>query len=134
KVWRRYPAIPEINGGGMGHRIGIRFRDDQPATRPAPHVRNIVMLEQPDGLAERSAAHIVFGQQIGLGTDDFPHRPVHLDDLHLLLLGGRSPKFLGVPAARRRGRPRCPDLVDFADFSLMSPFPYPANTGSSSRS
>ena len=89
----------------VGHHLDCgrhgRRPDDEAAPRPPPHACHLVVLQQPDRLAQHSAAHAVPGGEVRLGPEHLTGGPAAVDDLRLDLPGDRGTELLTL----HRGEP-----------------------------
>ena len=73
----------EVHGHGFGDHRGVGRGDHQAATGPPLHGAELVVLDQPDRLAEHRPADLVALQQVGLGPDDRADRGAGGEDVRL---------------------------------------------------
>ena len=69
------PPVLQVQRNGVDAGVGLRFGDDQPATRAAAHPRDSVVLEQPNRFAQNRSADVVAVEQVGLGAEHRADRP-----------------------------------------------------------
>jgi hypothetical protein len=68
QVGQPHPAPGQINSSHFTDRGSARLEHEKPAARPAPHPCDLMMLKQPDRLAEHGAAYSFPRDQLGLGA------------------------------------------------------------------
>ena len=73
----------EVHGHGLGDHRGVGRGDHQAPARSPLHRAELVVLDQPDRLAEHRPADLVALQQVGLGPDDGAHRRARGEDVRL---------------------------------------------------
>ena len=77
----------EVERQGTGRGLGVRFDDHEPATRPATHFGDAVMIDDADALTKHRSADAVALDQVGFRPEYGTDRPPVGDDLLFDLLG-----------------------------------------------
>jgi hypothetical protein len=94
---RPNPAPGQINRCDVGDCAGAGLKDEKAAAWPAPHPRDLVMLEQPNSLAEHGPADTLLLDQFPLGADQCARAHASADDV----LGDPPRHGLGTLAVAR---------------------------------
>jgi hypothetical protein len=73
----------EIDDDGAGRGTGIGLTDEQATVRSASHPGDLVMLDQPDGLAQHRSTHLIPLLQNSFRTQRLSHRPPTSNNVRL---------------------------------------------------
>ncbi len=94
----------EVEHHRLGNRLDRRLGDDEAATRASARTRDLLVLDQPDGLAEHRAAHAVALEQLSLAPEHLAHRPSKGHDVLDDLVGNARGALAIGASARAQGR------------------------------
>jgi hypothetical protein len=73
--------VEQVDHHRLDHRLDRGDGDHQAPAGAAPHPRHLLVLEQPNGLAEHRSAHAVAFEQVGLGPEHLPLGPARVGDV-----------------------------------------------------
>ena len=83
QITDRGAQVLQVDDDGVSGRCGVGLADQQSAVRTTTHARDLVMLDESNGLPQHRSAHPVALLQRLLGTQRLPDRPAAPDDVGL---------------------------------------------------